>query len=135
MPLDEATIARLVELKNKPKAPPVPRANPQVGPLRYIGEKTAYCTSRRCMSPAYYAVQGAPKCSIHALEELNEMLVAQGFKGVTNTHTHSPTPVPSGRIVSSSTRAYLGCGWAVLNFECIHGIALDKECNGCSNND
>ena len=54
---------------------------PQEGPLRFF-DKEMRCSSRGCSSATYAKVQGVPRCSIHALHELNEMLVGAGFKGV-----------------------------------------------------
>lgn len=127
MPLDSATIERLMAVKNKPKAGTFA---PSVGPLRHI-EGQRRCTNRGCLTTAYYAVQGAPKCTVHALEELNEMLISAGFKGVATNGSSRPTPRPSGRVVSSTTIAKLDAGWALDKFECIHGIKLDQHCKVC----
>lgn len=82
MPLDAATLERLTQIKTKQvasaKGYPAP---PQTGPLRF-SDTEMLCTMRRCNSPTYMKVQGAPKCMMHALIELNEMLVGAGFKGV-----------------------------------------------------
>jgi hypothetical protein len=82
MPLDAATLERLSAVKTKTVAAkqgyPAP---PQTGPLRF-SDREAICTTRRCGSPTYLKVQGAPKCMMHALIELNEMLVNAGFQGV-----------------------------------------------------
>lgn len=129
MPLDEATLERLVAIKNRPK--PGTYVAPSIGPLRRIEGTTRHCSSRRCAAPANYAVQGAPKCTIHALEELNEMLVAAGFKGVSSVARARPTPIPEGRIVSASARAKLAVGFALSHFECIHGISLEVDCGEC----
>jgi hypothetical protein len=82
MGLDQATLERLATIKTKAVAskngyPPPP----QIGPLRF-SDVECLCSSRRCSSPTYMKVQGAPKCMMHALIELNEMLVGAGFKGV-----------------------------------------------------
>jgi hypothetical protein len=82
MPLDQATLERLSAVRTKMVAAkngyPAP---PQEGPLRFT-ERESICTSRGCSSPTYMKVQGAPKCMMHALIELNEMLVNAGFRGV-----------------------------------------------------
>lgn len=52
----------------------------QKGPLR-IYDTEMRCTSPRCGSPTYYKVQGMPKCHVHALNLLNELLIEKGIDG------------------------------------------------------
>lgn len=129
MPLDQATLDRLLAVKNKPKAGTY--TAPQIGPLRYIEGMTRHCSSRGCMCPAHYAVQGAPKCTVHALQELNEMLVSAGFRGVSTRIESRPTPLPNDRICCASAQARLAVGFGLAMVECIHGTKLDKECGWC----
>jgi hypothetical protein len=80
MPLSAAQIAALLNKDSEPDhfLPP-----PQVGPLR-ITEKSERCTHQRenskfvCKVHGYYKVQGKRRCSVHALQELNELLVEKG---------------------------------------------------------
>jgi hypothetical protein len=129
MPLDTATLERLAAIKNKPK--PGTYA-PSIGPLRYI-EVEKRCSSRGCGSMTHYTVQGAPKCTVHALDELNEMLISRGARGIVTdaNNTARPTPIPIGRIVCASVRYRLDVGFAASRYECIHGINLEEECRGC----
>jgi hypothetical protein len=53
----------------------------QDGPLRFF-DKEMRCSNRGCSSPTYLKIQGVPRCSMHALRELNEMLVEAGFHGI-----------------------------------------------------
>jgi hypothetical protein len=46
---------------------------PQAGPLRWF-DKEMRCASRGCSSPTFAKVNGTPRCMMHALRELNEML-------------------------------------------------------------
>lgn len=72
--IDEATIARLLDADNKPRAYPIPE---QHGPLRR--NDTGYrCASRRCGTFTYFKVRGIPYCMIHALNILNDMLIERG---------------------------------------------------------
>jgi len=71
---DDITIDKLLEEPERPK---------QVGPLRRH-DKEMRCANRGCGSPTYLRVQGVSRCSVHALNELNEMLVEAGFMGVMN---------------------------------------------------
>lgn len=50
---------------------------PQEGPLRFFDVEMR-CANRGCSSPTYCKVQGVPRCFVHALHVLNEMLVAKG---------------------------------------------------------
>ena len=129
MPLDQATLERLVAVKNKPKAGDY--AAPVIGPLRYVEGLSRHCSKRGCVAPTNYAVQGAPKCTVHALEEMNEMLVGQGFKGVANVTNARPTNPPPHRSMTASVRAKLAVGFALTKFECVHGINLERECGEC----
>jgi hypothetical protein len=49
--------------------------NEQFGPLRWF-EKEMRCACKGCNSPTYCKVEGIPRCMIHALRELNDLLVA-----------------------------------------------------------
>jgi hypothetical protein len=60
---------------------PKPRESTQVGPLRWF-DKEMRCASRGCSSPTYVKLQNVPRCMIHAVNEMNLMLVEAGFKGV-----------------------------------------------------
>jgi len=51
----------------------------QFGPLRQY-DKEMRCTSRRCGSSTFFKVSGMSMCVIHALRELNEMLVRRGVE-------------------------------------------------------
>lgn len=109
---------------------------PQVGPLRYH-DATMRCAKRGCMVDTHYKVQGVPYCTIHSLEELNMMLVSQGFKGVVGSFSldHNPTILPVGRVCSATVRAKADVGWSLGNdtMVCIHYNKLDKDCIDCSN--
>lgn len=128
MPLDQATLERLAGIKNKPK--PGTFA-PQIGPLRYIEGRSRHCANRGCTSPTNYSVQGVPRCATHALQELNEMLVGQGFKGISGITDARPTIQPPHRSMTSSVRAKLAVGFAIHKFECVHSVPLHKECVEC----
>jgi hypothetical protein len=54
----------------------------QYGPVRWY-DKEMRCSNRGCGSPTYIRIQGVPRCMIHAVKEMNEMLYEAGFKGVT----------------------------------------------------
>lgn len=127
MPLDDATLQRLLTKQVERNRPSFA---PQAGPLRYI-DNPRRCTQRGCGSMGYYTVQGAPKCTVHALSELNEMLISAGFRGVTTSHCARPTTKPPHRVCNATVQYKLDIGMALHKFECIHGISLDKECNGC----
>lgn len=51
-----------------------PKPRKQYGPLRRFDTEMR-CTRRRCGSPSYYKVNGMPRCSIHALMDLNELVL------------------------------------------------------------
>lgn len=51
----------------------------QFGPLRRY-DKEMRCASRGCGSSTFFKVRNVPRCMIHALRELNEMLVALGVR-------------------------------------------------------
>lgn len=126
MPLTQEDINKLLAVE----VSKVKEIRPQIGPLRRY-EKEMRCASRGCGTSTYFKVQGVPYCQAHALAELNEILVAAGFKGYIDIHTYRPTPVPEGRQVSATTRARLDIGWTAGNFECIHGTNLLKACDYC----
>lgn len=52
------------------KTYPVP---PQHGPLRQF-DRAMRCASRGCGSSTFYKVNGTPRCTAHALRQLNDML-------------------------------------------------------------
>lgn len=73
----------LEELLSEEKEPtimtgkyPIPE---QRGPLRQF-DSYHKCASRGCGSPTFYKVQGVPRCSIHALRQLNDMLYDLGVE-------------------------------------------------------
>jgi len=49
----------------------------QNGPLRHF-DTTMRCTNYRCGSPTNFKVQGVPRCMIHSLYRLNELLIEKG---------------------------------------------------------
>lgn len=51
----------------------------QHGPLRQF-DNYYRCASRGCSSPTFFKVKGIPRCMIHALRELNDMLVELGVE-------------------------------------------------------
>lgn len=61
-------------ISDEPKHYPVPE---QFGPLRWH-DKEVRCASRGCASPTYLKVSRVPRCMVHALRELNEMLIELG---------------------------------------------------------
>jgi hypothetical protein len=65
------TIAKLTESTTYP----VPE---QHGPLRYY-DKEMRCASRGCSSPTHWMLQGVPKCWIHCMNQMNDMLAELGF--------------------------------------------------------
>jgi len=65
----------------------IPKEHPrpeQHGPLRQF-ERSMSCMSGtkkyRCASPTFFKVNGVPRCMIHALRELNEMLYEAANNG------------------------------------------------------
>jgi len=44
------------------------------GPLKYY-DSTHRCASRGCSAPTHFKVEGVPRCIIHALNALNELIV------------------------------------------------------------
>ena len=79
--LDAATINALLErgsdtdhtyLRKKYEVPE------QNGPLRYFEPPWKRCACRGCGSPTPYRINGIPRCTVHALRELNQMLVDNG---------------------------------------------------------
>jgi hypothetical protein len=68
--LDNSAIAALL-------APSQPtHVSTQKGPLRFIDTELR-CASRGCSSPTYIKVNNISRCYMHALTELNDMLVGQ----------------------------------------------------------
>jgi len=61
-------IKELLEPKQVGYPPP-----PQFGPLRWF-DKEMRCASRGCGSPTYTQLEGIPRCGMHALKKMNEML-------------------------------------------------------------
>lgn len=62
-----------------PKAPqqvesPYPRGI-QNGPLQWYDEEMR-CANKGCSSPTYCKLSGIPRCMMHALREMNLMLIA-----------------------------------------------------------
>lgn len=49
-------------------------APPQYGPLRWCDDSFR-CASRGCASPTVLKVDGIPRCGVHALRILNEMVI------------------------------------------------------------
>lgn len=68
----EALLQPESEVHNAPK---------QVGPLRYFEPPWKPCTSTGCRVPTPYKVAGQRRCTIHALRDLNQMLVERGVDG------------------------------------------------------
>ena len=68
MGLDPAQIKALLEPKQVGYPSP-----PQFGPLRWF-DKEMRCASRGCGSPTYIQLESIPRCSMHALKKMNEML-------------------------------------------------------------
>jgi hypothetical protein len=70
----------------------------QFGPLQ-VFDTTGRCAQRNCSSPTHFRVNGIPKCSSHALTELNKLILEkEGFDlstctckagGFSNGHTHT----------------------------------------------
>jgi hypothetical protein len=46
---------------------------PQFGPLRWFDTEMR-CSSRGCGSPTHCKLEGIPRCGMHALKKMNEML-------------------------------------------------------------
>lgn len=76
MSLTTEQIKELLELDSLPKQ--FPRIK-QEGPLRFVDE-TMSCVSRGCGSPTWCKVKGIPMCLMHALRELNQMLINLGIE-------------------------------------------------------
>jgi hypothetical protein len=80
---DELTLDE-IEALTKPTPTPTPTPKPQFksryeppkqfGPLRHFDQEMR-CVSRGCRSPTYHKVKGIPYCMIHAMQELNSMVV------------------------------------------------------------
>jgi len=49
----------------------------QFGPVRWF-DKEMRCATRRCNSPTYIRLNRIPTCMMHAIKELNQMLVDLG---------------------------------------------------------
>lgn len=81
MPLSNEEIARLLATTSPQEATyePLMPAHIQRGPLRWY-DKEMRCALRGCTSPTYCRINGIPRCMIHALHDLNELLLA--FEGV-----------------------------------------------------
>jgi|SRR6516225_1243224 hypothetical protein len=62
---------------------PIPE---QYGPLRRF-DRELRCASRGCGSPTYYKVDGIPYCTVHALRQLNDLVmvltkrIEDGYRG------------------------------------------------------
>ena len=75
---DDLASELLASPEEKPKAEPRPRPI-QVGPLRFFDTEFR-CASRGCGSSTRWKVCGIPRCVVHALRELNDMLHALGVE-------------------------------------------------------
>jgi hypothetical protein len=51
-------------------------APPQFGPLRWFDTEMR-CASRGCSSPTVLQLNGIPRCSVHVLRIMNEMLTSE----------------------------------------------------------
>lgn len=74
MALTDKQITELLKLK--PQGYPIP---PQFGPLRWF-ETEMRCASRGCSSPTSLQLEGIPRCSVHAIRLMNEMLTSEEDK-------------------------------------------------------
>lgn len=50
------------------------RSIPQGGPLRWYDYEMR-CASLGCGSPTYTKIEGAPRCMMHALKEINQIVI------------------------------------------------------------
>lgn len=50
----------------------------QIGPLKWA-EKSEPCTSRGCTSPTLIRILGAAKCTTHALNDLNFLIIEKEY--------------------------------------------------------
>lgn len=64
---------KIEELLKVKKPYPIPK---QYGPLRRF-ENEMRCASRGCGSPTYLQLNGIPRCSVHAMKLMNEMLMTE----------------------------------------------------------
>lgn len=53
---------------------PIPEQN---GPLRQF-ELEMRCASKGCGSSTFFKLQGVPRCMMHCLRKMNEMLIEKG---------------------------------------------------------
>lgn len=74
MPLPAEVINQLLKDDKTRRTFDKATAIPQNGPLRWY-DYTMRCTSLGCNSPTYCKVEGAPKCLMHALKELNQIAI------------------------------------------------------------
>jgi hypothetical protein len=75
MGLDQETIQALLKAETtKRRSYDNPHRIPQSGPLRWFDYEMR-CASLGCNSPTYAKVEGAPRCAMHALKELNQMVI------------------------------------------------------------
>jgi hypothetical protein len=63
---------------DKIEAEPYPHPQ-QDGPLRWF-DREMRCANRGCSSSTYIKVQGIPRCMMHSLSELNNLLIGKGVK-------------------------------------------------------
>ena len=70
MPLTQEQVQHLLTKSTTDKGYPPPK---QFGPLRWF-DKEMRCASRGCSSPTVLQLEGTPRCSVHALRIMNEML-------------------------------------------------------------
>jgi hypothetical protein len=75
MGLTQEQIATLLKAEtNKRRQYDNPHRVPQNGPLR-LYDYEMRCASLGCNSPTYFKVEGAPRCAMHALKELNQLVI------------------------------------------------------------
>jgi hypothetical protein len=72
-PIDSDTLVRLLDT---PAFTPTQKPNSVDGPLKYFDQEMR-CGLRGCTSPTHFKVEGIPRCSIHALNELNDMVAQE----------------------------------------------------------
>jgi hypothetical protein len=50
----------------------------QHGPMRHF-DREMRCASPGCGSPTHFKLEGIPRCMVHCLREMNEMLIGMGI--------------------------------------------------------
>lgn len=73
MTLSQDFIKQLLKDDKKPTGSNYPRVQ-QNGPLRFV-DKEFRCASKGCACPTYIKVDWIPRCQIHALHILNQMVI------------------------------------------------------------